>query len=120
MLVLGAAAAGWIGTLFVMGIVNTTRIKEDSALGLVLSVFFGFGLVLLTAFIQKMPNANQAGLDKFLFGQAAALVERDVKTMASLGIIALLIPMLCYWESWRLLHSSDYLFLGTVYPNRFG
>lgn len=101
-LVLGAAAAGWIGTLFVMGIVNTTRIKDDSALGLVLSVFFGFGLVLLTAFIQKMPNANQAGLDKFLFGQAAALVERDVKTMASLGIIALLI-MMVFWKDFKLL-----------------
>ena len=101
-LVLGAAAAGWIGTLFVMGIVNTTRIKDDSALGLVLSVFFGFGLVLLTAFIQKMPNANQAGLDKFLFGQAAALMERDVKTMASLGIIALLI-MVVFWKDFKLL-----------------
>ena len=78
------------------------------------------GLVLLTAFIQKMPNANQAGLDKFLFGQAAALVERDVKTMASLGIIALLIPMLCYWESWRLLHSSDCPFSDTAYPNHSG
>ena len=120
MLVLGAAAAGWVGTLFVMGIVNMTCIKDDSALGLVLSVFFGFGLVLLTAFIQKMPNANQAGLDKFLFGQAAALVERDVKTMASLGIIALLIPMLCYWESWRLLHSSDCPFSDTAYPNHSG
>ncbi len=101
-LVLGAAAAGWIGTLFVMGIVNTTRIKDDSALGLVLSVFFGFGLVLLTAFIQKMPNANQAGLDKFLFGQAAALMERDVKTMALLGIIALLI-MMVFWKDFKLL-----------------
>jgi manganese/zinc/iron transport system permease protein len=101
-LVLGAAAAGWIGTLFVMGIVNTTRIKDDSALGLVLSVFFGLGLVLLTAFIQKMPNANQAGLDKFLFGQAAALMERDVKTMASLGIIALLI-MMFFWKDFKLL-----------------
>ena len=101
-LVLGAAVAGWIGTLFVMGIVNTTRIKDDSALGLVLSVFFGFGLVLLTAFIQKMPNANQAGLDKFLFGQAAALMERDVKTMASLGIIALLI-MMFFWKDFKLL-----------------
>src|SRR5918992_3558516 len=58
-LVLGAAVAGWIGTLVVMSIVRATRIKEDSALGLVLSVFFGIGLVLLT-FIQRMPTAAQA------------------------------------------------------------
>jgi manganese/zinc/iron transport system permease protein len=100
-LVLGAAAAGWIGTLLVMRIVSTTRIKQDSALGLVLSVFFGFGLVLLT-FIQRQPDATQAGLDKFLFGQAAALLARDVVTMAALGGIALLI-MLAFWKEFKLL-----------------
>jgi len=100
-LILGAAAAGWIGTLLVMSIINTTRVKDDSALGLVLAVFFGFGLVLLT-FIQKMPNAAQAGLDKFLFGQAAALLERDVVTMAVLGTLALL-AMLIFWKEFKLL-----------------
>ena len=106
-LVLGAAAAGWVGTLCVMVIVNTTRVKDDSALGLVLSVFFGFGLMLLT-FIQKMPNANQAGLDKFLFGQAAALMERDVVTMASLGALVLLVTM-AFWKEFKLLSfDSDF------------
>ncbi len=100
-LILGAAIAGWIGTLFIMSIVRLTRIKFDSALGLVLSVFFGFGLVLLTI-IQKMPNANQAGLDKFLFGQAAALLERDVITMSILGSIAI-ITMMVFWKEFKLL-----------------
>src|SRR4030042_3166744 len=50
-LVVGAALAGWLGTFLILSITRTTRIKNDSALGLILSVFFGFGLVLLT-FIQ--------------------------------------------------------------------
>lgn len=100
-LILGAAIAGWIGTLFIMSIVRLTRIKFDSALGLVLSVFFGFGLVLLTI-IQKMPDANQAGLDKFLFGQAAALLERDVITMGILGAIAI-VAMMVFWKEFKLL-----------------
>ena len=100
-LMLGAALAGWLATLLVMAVVSTTRIKYDSALGLMLSVFFGFGLVLLT-FIQKLPNANQAGLDTFLFGQAAALVQRDVVTMAGLGGVALL-AMGCFWKEFKLL-----------------
>ena len=79
-LLLGAAAAGWMGTLLVMNIVKNTRVKYDSALGLVLSVFFGIGLVLLT-YIQRMPVASQAGLDTFLFGQAATLLSRDVTTI---------------------------------------
>ena len=36
-LVLGAAFAGWIGTLIVMAVVRSTRVPEDSALGIVLS-----------------------------------------------------------------------------------
>ncbi|MFN3491772.1 MAG: metal ABC transporter permease, partial [Anaerolineales bacterium] len=83
-LILGALIAGWAATLLMLSIIRTTRIKDDSALGLVLSVFFGFGLMLLT-FTQKLPDATQAGLDKFLFGQAATLLQRDVITMGLIG-----------------------------------
>ena len=100
-LILGAAIAGWIATLIIMSIVRSTRIKYDTALGMILSVFFGFGLVLLTI-IQKRPDATQAGLDKFLFGQAAALVERDVITMAALGSVAIA-TMLIFWKQFKLL-----------------
>lgn len=100
-LMLGAAVAGWLATLLVMAITEMTRIKYDSALGLVLSVFFGFGLVLLT-FLQKRPDATQAGLDTFLFGQAAALVQQDVITMGVLGVLALLV-MLLFWKAFKLL-----------------
>ncbi len=100
-LIIGAAIAGWIGTLWVLSIINMTRIKDDTALGLVLSVFFGFGLMLLT-FVQRQPDATQAGLDKFLFGQAAALLERDVITMAVIGAAAIL-AMLIFWKELKLL-----------------
>ncbi|MDQ2997449.1 MAG: metal ABC transporter permease [Chloroflexota bacterium] len=100
-LLLGAALAGWVGTLLVMSIVKTTRIKNDSALGLILSVFFGFGLMLLT-YIQRLPNATQAGLDKFLFGQAATLLVSDVIIMAGLGTLALSI-MMVFWKEFKLL-----------------
>jgi manganese/zinc/iron transport system permease protein len=106
-LLLGAAVAGWVAALVMMAIVNTTRIKEDSALGMVLAVFFGFGLVLLS-FAQKQPTAAQAGLDTFLFGQAASLVARDVITMASVGAVALGL-MLLFWKEFKLLSfDPDY------------
>jgi manganese/zinc/iron transport system permease protein len=116
-LVSGAAIAGWIGTVLIMNITKNTRIKDDGALGLVLSVFFGFGLVLLT-FIQKKPYANQAGLDKFLFGQAAALLERDVITMAILSGVVLTILVL-FWKEFKLL-SFDSEFAASIgLPIRF-
>jgi manganese/zinc/iron transport system permease protein len=99
-LVLGAAVAGWIGMLLLLSIVRYTRVKEDSALGLILSVFFGFGLLLLT-FVQRWPDATQAGLDKFLFGQAAALLQSDVLLMGLLGGLALAI-MALFWKEFKL------------------
>jgi len=98
-LMLGAGLAGWVGTLAVQVIVRRSRVPYDSALGIVLAVFFGVGLVLLTH-IQKFPNAAQAGLDSFLFGQAASLLRRDVVTMAVLGAAALVILILLWsWPS---------------------
>lgn len=106
-LILGAAIAGWLATLWMASITRHTRIKEDSSLGLVLSVFFGLGLMLLT-FTQRLPDARQAGLDTFLFGQAAALLQRDVITMALLGGVVLLLVGL-FWKEFKLL-SFDYEF----------
>ena len=110
-LIAGALIAGWVGTLFVMSVISSTRIKSDCALGLVLSVFFGFGLVLLT-FIQRQPEATQAGLDKFLFGQAAALMEKDVLTMAVLGAVAITV-LLLLWKEFKLL-SFDPEYAATI------
>jgi manganese/zinc/iron transport system permease protein len=96
-LLIGAAAAGWLGTLALLRIVRDTRISEDSALGIVLSVFFALGILLLT-FISKRNDANQAGLDKFLFGQAAALISDDINAMLILGAGALVIIAMLYKE----------------------
>ncbi|GAB5522036.1 MAG: iron chelate uptake ABC transporter family permease subunit [Rhodothermales bacterium] len=100
-LLLGAFIAGWLATVLVMGLTRTSRIKYDSALGLMLAVFFGFGLMLLT-YIQKLPNANQAGLERFLFGQAAALVMSDVWLMVGLGAVALT-GVALLWKELRVL-----------------
>ncbi|MTE26131.1 iron chelate uptake ABC transporter family permease subunit [Winogradskyella ouciana] len=106
-LLLGALVSGLIGTFWIRGIVTKTHLKSDTALGLILSLFFGFGMLLLT-FIQKQPNANQAGLDKYLFGQAATLVESDVWLMAIVTGICLII-MLTFWKEFKiLLFDADY------------
>jgi len=104
-LLIGAALSGWIATLVMVMIVRNTRIKGDSALGIVLSVFFGFGLVLLT-YIQKLPNANQAGLEKFLFGQAATVLAEDVRIMMIFGIVVLT-GCAIFWKEFKLLSFDE-------------
>ncbi len=106
-LLLGALVSGLLGTFWIRGIIKNTHLKTDTALGLILSLFFGFGMLLLT-FIQKQPNANQAGLDKYLFGQAATLVESDVLLMALVTGVALFI-MLLFWKEFKImLFDADY------------
>lgn len=100
-LMLGAAAAGVLAALVILGVTESTRVPYDSALALMLAVFFGAGLMLLT-YVQRHAGASQAGLDAFLFGQAAALVEADVVTMAALGGAALLVTAL-FWKEFKLL-----------------
>ena len=100
-LMVGAALIGWLAILLVSTIVRQTRIKEDAALGIILAVFFGIGIFMLTL-IQKLPNSSQSGLDKFLFGQAAALLERDIHIMAIVGSLTIGV-MLLFWKEFKLL-----------------
>lgn len=100
-LLLGAAVVGTTGAVLVTAIVRTTRLPVDTALAMMLSVFFGVGLVLLT-FVQRQGDATQAGLDRFLFGQAAAIVGSDLLTMGAVGGAALLAVVL-FWKHWKIL-----------------
>jgi manganese/zinc/iron transport system permease protein len=110
-LVLGAALAGWAASLLVMLVVRTTRIKMDTALGLMLSTFFGLGLVLMSV-IQRTAGEGMAGLEHFLFGQAATLVGEDLQTMGGLGVLVLL-GLVLLWKEFKLL-SFDPAFAGAA------
>lgn len=99
-LLLGALVSGLLATLLIVGVVRHTRVKFDSALALVMSVFFGLGLVLLT-YVQKIPNSNQAGLKRFIFGQASTLLQRDIVIMAGCGIVLLALVLL-FWKEFKL------------------
>ena len=97
LLLLGAMVTGWLALKAIQVSVGQTRIKEDTALALVLSTFFAAGIVLLTR-IQQSGAASQAGLDKYLFGQAAGLVERDVIVLAGLALALIGVVVMAFKE----------------------
>jgi manganese/zinc/iron transport system permease protein len=99
-LMLGAMVAGWLGTMIISGVSNRTRIKLDTIMAVVLAVFFGLGLALLSL-IQKLPTANQAGLTKFLYGNASTMVRQDIYVMAGFASIAI-ITVLLFWKEFKL------------------
>ena len=93
----GATLAGLLGAGTVQLLRATTRHKEDAALGFVLASFFGVGICLFTM-IQNLPGGNKSGLDKFMFGQAAALGRGDVILLAVVTVLALGAIVIFYKE----------------------
>lgn len=90
---LGALFSGLLGVLLIGWIVRYSRIASDAAMGMILSSFFGLGVILLTR-IQKQGLGDQSGLDKFLFGQAAALNQGDVLTLLIVTLATLVVLFL--------------------------
>ncbi|HNP16786.1 MAG TPA: iron chelate uptake ABC transporter family permease subunit [Fulvivirga sp.] len=110
-LIIGAFITGWLALTLIDIISSKSKIKEDTAIGLILSVFFGVGIFLLTI-IQKSGNAAQSGLDQFLFGKAASLVGSDLVTFSLVSVI-LLIAVYVFFKEFTLI-AFDKDFASTI------
>ncbi|WP_289891556.1 metal ABC transporter permease [Virgibacillus pantothenticus] len=99
-LLAGAAVTSLVATQSIQTIVKKSRIKTDAAIGITLSVFFGLGIVLLT-YIQQNSTGNQAGLDSFIFGQAASLVRSDVQ-LITIGALCLIILTALFFKEFKI------------------
>ena len=108
---IGAAVAGLIAAVLILMIEKTGRMRPDAAIGVVLTSFFSLGIVLLT-FLSNFNNANQAGLDTYLFGQAAGLLESDLVVMGVLCLASLVLVAVTF----RPLKSAlfDLAFSGSI------
>lgn len=88
LLMLGAAVTGIAAVSLATWLSKRTPTDLNTCVAVTLTSFFGLGAVLLSI-VQKSPTANQAGLDKYLFGQVAGLTQEQVILMAILGTLAL-------------------------------
>ncbi len=91
-LLAGAAAAGVLGMLSVQALSRTGRIREDAAIAIVLSSFYAAGVAILS-WLQTRPEAAQAGLSKFILGQAAAMRAEDALVAAGVATLSLLLVL---------------------------
>ena len=111
---IGAISTGLLGVLVLHIIQATTSIKKDSAMAMILSSFYALGICLFTL-IQNSNQQNQSGLDKYLFGQIAALSKYDLIIITIVSIIILALITLCYKEF--LLTSFDEEFAKAININ---
>ncbi|MCU0689648.1 MAG: metal ABC transporter permease [Phycisphaerales bacterium] len=105
-LLLGALVSGLLGVGVLAWLGKATRIKEDAALGVVLSVFFGLGVV-LAGILQKRPG-NKAGLDTFIFGKAAGLQWLDLMLLVALAVVCLGLVIALFKEFQTLGFDRDF------------
>ena len=106
-MILGAFLTGWISLVIIDHITTKSKIKEDTAIALILSVFFGIGILMLTN-IQHLGNPAQTGLDSFLFGKAAALVGQDLIVFGIVAVILIITVALFFKELKLIAFDSNY------------
>ena len=98
---LGAVTSSFIGFFIIDWLPKNTKIKPDAALAITLSFFFALGLMLLS-FIQGMEVENKSGLDKILFGQAAAMTLDDINLLMVVTSF-ILISVVLFFQKFRLI-----------------
>lgn len=106
-LLTGAFISGMIGVGFIVMIRRTTRLKDDAALGIVLSVFFGLGTALMSV-VQKMETGSAAGLNHFIFGKAASMLPSDAIAILVAAISVSVVCALLFKELRLLCFDAGY------------
>jgi manganese/zinc/iron transport system permease protein len=107
-LLLGAAITGLISMFMVSILTKNARIKDDSALALVLGLFFGIGIVLSRWIQNQTTEGSKAGLDSFLLGKTSGMILADVLLIAVVSVISLLLVVIFYKEMQLMIFDSGF------------
>jgi manganese/zinc/iron transport system permease protein len=105
---IGALVSGLLAVTAVTVITRWTRTKEDAAIGIVLSTFFGFGVVLLSVVQKPSTSGNKAGLGSYLFGEPGGMLTSDLTVLAIVAAIVLATVALFYKEFALVCFDSDF------------
>lgn len=116
-LLLGAALSGIVGCMAVLFIRNHSRIKDDAAMGIVLSVFFGAGVAVLGV-AQSIPEGSAAGLESFIYGKTASMVKEDFRILIGATGAVLLLSVL-FFKEFRLLCFDENFAAAQGWPVRW-
>jgi manganese/zinc/iron transport system permease protein len=106
-LLAGAAGSGVVGLGAVLFLREKTRLKEDAALGIVLSVFFGAGVALLGV-VQQLPSGHAAGLETFITGKTASMLAGDAWLIAGVSAVVVAACGLAFKEFRILCFDEEY------------
>ncbi len=104
----GAVVTGVLGLLLMLAITRTTRLGDDVAMAIVLSVFFGFGVAVMGV-VKALPGAAAAGLDAFLYGRPASMLAGDLVWIGGGAALVLVAVFLLFKELAALCFDEAFL-----------
>lgn len=107
-LLIGAFLSGMVGLILVSCITRFSRIKQDAALGMVLSSFFGLGIVLIRVIQNQSTVGSKAGLDSYILGKTAGIIASDVYLIVSVALVCLVIILLLFKEMQMVTFDADF------------
>ena len=107
-MLLGALASGVLGIMVISALCRWTRVREDAAIGIVLSVFFGLGIVLSRLIQDLAGGGSKAGLDSYIFGKTAGMTRGDVELILIASLVCLATWCCCYKEFLSISFDSDF------------
>ena len=107
LLLAGATMGGLAGVACILFLQRFTKLKQDATLGIVLSVFFGLGVVLL-GMTQRMDVGNSAGLETYIFGKTASMRRADGIMIAITALISILVTGVLFKELKLLCFDADF------------
>ena len=97
-MLVGAFVTGLLGVGVVSGLRWGTRIKEDAALGIVLSVFYGAGIAMLRYIQNQTVRGSKAGIESYILGQTTSMILTDVYFITGVALFSLALIFLLYKE----------------------
>ena len=75
---------------------------------------------MLLSYLNKLPGANKAGLNKFIFGQASTLLIRDISVISCISVM-IIILIVVFWKEFKVLSfDPDYAEIIGVSARGFG
>lgn len=98
---IGALSSSFLGLLLMDWIPKNSKIKPDAAMAITLSFFFALGLMELS-YIQGLEVEGKSGLDKMLFGQAAAMLPGDLYLLSGIAV-TILVVVSVFFQKFRLI-----------------
>lgn len=107
-LMLGAFIAGWFATQQISWLQRRTKLKSDTIVAATLSIFFAFGLSLLS-YIQGRPDDGQAGLSDFLFGKIAALDLNDLYLFSAVSLLIITLVFFRYKVMFSFAFNKEFM-----------